>query len=389
MRFKQRSSSDIFVYSYFVLITSLILINALSVLELFSDDILNLSRGMIHVIPLLCLSILYLHNKPENYYCSKKFFAIRFYVAFIMSMLMLLSNMVNGLEKENFMRLVLLLLHLINISVILPMCLSYVDPGKSIHKLSKLYIWLIIILSVYVLFNYANAVGYHRLGYPFIPGVYAYFCVIALAVSLMMLNSNYLAVFFLAMIFLSGSRSALLLGFAAYLINYFNAFSFKNFTIFVVILASILFVFFAYEDISRPFIAERDDYSSGRIQIWVVAVEKISESPLLGYSSSMTFSGIKEGEDLAAHNSFFDLSIRYGIIFGVIAYVFWFTYLPGLRSKKISRKLSLFGLTLFFLIITKSTVTNIFWTNMGDGASYLVTVIIAMIVYMSVSRVRS
>jgi hypothetical protein len=246
-----------------------------------------------------------------------------------------------------------------------------------------------VILSVYVLINYANGVGgYSRLGYPLIPGVYAYCCIIGLVVALMVFKSIYLAVFFVVMIILSGSRSALFLVFVAYLINYFNGLSYKKIIAVVVMLASILFVFSVYEDFSRPFIAKRDDYSSGRIEIWGLAAEKIFESPLLGYSKSMTFSGIMQGEDLAAHNSFFDLSIRYGVVFSIVAYVFWFSYLPGLRSKRISKKLSLFGLTLFLLITIKSTVTNIFWTNMGDGASYLVIVLIAMIV-MSVSRIKS
>lgn len=391
MYIKQRSSSEIFVYSYFFLIAMLLGINILSGLGLFSDNILSISRAAVHVIPLICLLLIYVHNHStqQKILCSKKFFALRFYLAFIMIMLMLVSDIVNGLEKENFMRLVLMLLHLLNISIVLPLCLNYVDTGTSINKLSRLYISLIVVLSVYALFNYVSGIGdYSRLGYPLIPGVYAYLCIIALAASLILFNLNYLAVFFLVMIFLSGSRSALLLAFAVYFFNYFNSFSLKKLTAFVVVLASVLFTFSAYEDISRPFIVERDDYSSGRFDIWDEATEKIYESPLLGYSESMTFSGVKGGGELAAHNSFIDLSIRYGLIFGIIAYVFWFTYLPGLRSKNISRKFSLFGFTLFMLITAKSMVTNIFWTNMGDGGSYLVTVVMAMIVYMSVSKVN-
>ncbi|MCU7850752.1 MAG: O-antigen ligase family protein [Candidatus Thiodiazotropha sp. (ex Monitilora ramsayi)] len=383
MNQKARLSTGIFVASYSTLIFSLVFANALSALKLLPDSILNPFRSFTHVIPITCFLFLYFlnHQRINISYTKIISFSLRGMAVLTMVLMMVMSGLANESDSNNFARMIVLIIHLFNLTVVLPASITYLDLNNAMEKLSKMYCWFVFLLSIYVLFQYIQGYGYSRLGYPFIPGVYAYMCVVALIVATIQLNSKLMPFIFLVFIFLSGSRSALALTFLFYIIHFLSSISLKRFVFISTIFVSLSLVLIVYEDISRPYVIEREDVTSGRLGIWSDAIDIMMESPILGHYQSFTFSDGENTEALAAHNSFLDLSIRYGIIFAILAYIYWLSFIPSMLNLR-SPDYSILGIMLFIIVTTKSFITNIFWTNMGDGTSYF---IITMIVSVSLS----
>ncbi len=190
-------STFTFIISYSLLIASLILFNAFSGAEVFSSGALLYARSSLHFIPLSVFIALLILNKSNISIRNKNYFYFRIGIVFFMILFMLSSGINNGLEYDGFSRFMILTIHLLNLSVLLPLSINYIDINFSITKISKFYCWFLFFLSLSVMILYMSGGSiYNRLGYPYIPGVYAYMCLVALIVSIYILKSNMLGFFF-------------------------------------------------------------------------------------------------------------------------------------------------------------------------------------------------
>jgi O-antigen ligase len=239
------------------------------------------------------------------------------------------------------------------------------------------------------LFAFASGISpYARLGYPLIPGVFGYYMTLAFLVSLTTRSNTVLALLFFIGIILSGSRSALMFACAVALILGLSRTSGNRARIMIALLGlSILIGYFIIdlEAVLRPFLVERADVTAGRLVIWAEAINRIADSPVLGYGYPQVIAVLDSESELAAHNSFIDLSLTYGLIYAVSAYAIWFgvfvpTHSPGAATicPRNSQMLQRLKVALFGLIIFKSLVSTTFWTNMGDAGTLFAILVLLL-----------
>lgn len=373
-------STLIFVNSYFIIIASLILLNALGGYGVGDGTFMLFIRGLLHLIPCMVLLFLWVLN-CRNSITVEKYTTARSILFLLMLVFIFLSLFMNGLEYDNVARAVITILHIFNFTIILPISMSFINVRRALNKLTAYYVWLMFVVCLLVICQYYyGGFVWSRLGFPFIPGVYAYMCLIALIVSFKMLNSTALSFFFIANIFMSGSRSALALALLVYLISNLSKFSLKRIFILILGVTLVAIWFLMMTDFARPFLVERDDLFSGRLEIWSEALAVIGESPAWGLSHPMLFATEAVEGGLAAHNSFLSLSVQYGIFYALLAYGYWLHFIK--EFYKCGIRISDCAWLVFLIISIKSFVTNIFWTNMGDGSSYFAFILMTMFVFL-------
>ncbi|MDF1644248.1 MAG: O-antigen ligase family protein [Pseudomonadales bacterium] len=371
----------------FFLVAGLILLNALDGLEYYSASMLLYLRGIVHILPLIGFLVYLVFSTNSVNLTLNMDLELRIVIVFLMMMIMGFSVIKNGPDIQNFLRLFITSLHILNLSILIPFAIRYVDTSRSIKILVTLYTWFLLCVCAFVIAEYVSGKFIRfRLGYPFIPGVYAYMCLIGLLGSLTVIRSHIFGVFFLSNIFMSGSRSTLILALLVYLFHSPTKVSLRYLILIGIVFGGLLLALMFLDDFSRPFLIDRQDLSSGRTSIWNDAVETIYKSPLLGHAKKITFDEELDGVGLAAHNSFLDLSLLYGLLYAVLAYVYWFLFILGF--SRLNGKSFRFAWLLFLAVTAKSLISNIFWTNMGDGTTYLVYVLLMLLIMQSPRRSR-
>lgn len=378
----------VFIASYTLLIIGLIVINALQSLEFVSIHSAQMIRASLHLLPLMTAAVLFFIFKPI--FRKEDFFNVRTGVAILLIFLVLLSVFVNGMEYESVNRMLITLIHLFNILIILPLIAKYIDIDFTIKILAKLYCGFMFFLSFLIVLNYVYGDPvWTRLGYPYIPGVYAYMSILALIISFGLLRLDVLSGFFLFNIFLSGSRSGL--GIAVLVFLFVAILGRVGIRRVMMIIISLLFFSYGFfyvakstvnvakptVNVIRPYIVERKDVTSGRMALWEEGFQKIKDSPFIGYSKKILVGQDAYGRGLVVHNSFLDLSLLYGVFYALLAYMYWASFISCFVREKLH--VTNLAWLLFFVVSVKSLITNTFWTNMGDGVTYLIFVLIILI----------
>ena len=304
----------------------------------------------------------------------------RLFLLALLLFLVMLSVSINHFFWSSLLRSMILAIFMINLLLLLPIVIDNErDLSEFTDRIQLLFVYYAVALVVFSSFLFLSGTSpYFRLGYPLIPGVFAYFATIALLISVTTRKNDLLMVFFLVAVLFSGSRSAMGFCLLAVVASRFRATTVaKNVGLLLVLSAALIIVVPESLRFLSILFSERGDFSSGRLEIWNEAVRLISDRPLLGYGMPQLLENVRGGQDLAAHNTLLDLTMTYGVVFACFAYIVWFLiFFPRKRhfrhltdSQHRSAEFYKLRVWLFLLVLFKSMVTNTFWTNMGDAAT--------------------
>jgi O-antigen ligase len=312
------------------------------------------------------------------------------------------SLLANAKGADQIGRFVILIIHVLNVVIVWPVLMASSNGENLRTSLS----WAFCVLSsaVLVLAMYYHLAGvspYFRLGYPLIPGVFAYMLAAAAIVALLQLRRPELFAVFAFGVFLSGSRTsaAFLVGFVVVYILIDAGKTIKRgrmpsalaVTGLLIIAAGLYVVQNAavVERVARPFLVERVDPLSGRGEIWSEAVEAVRSRPILGYGERMTFGASGSGllYERVAHNAFLDLVLSYGFISMILALAFWLSIVWAIVRRPDIRPIARSPVAwLILLVFLKAMFSNIFWTNLGDPVTYFVLLMCLSAIYSARSE---
>lgn len=344
------------------------LLSIRSTLWLFPDYI-DIAFGLIHVTFSL---ILILSTLKRNHELDRGLpWRLINYIFFIT--LPLISVLINENSINDIYRLILLILYSFNLLILFPRIAFTLDQYffKYLTNLYLIFSIFLIVLTSYLFITDQNP--YTRIGYPLNSGVFAYYMLIAFCISLFIKRRLFLIIFFAAFIIASGSRlSLILLILILFFLSDFKA-AHKVYMVILLILFISVLIFLFNSDLLSPYVNEREDISSGRFYIWKKSLGRLNNlrAILLGYGSEQMISGgrILENKEYGTHNAFLNLALQYGIPFSFLSYILWFiNFFPRDLSNVNEYK---FRLSLFISITSLSLFYNIFWLNMGDGATFI------------------
>jgi len=338
-------------------------------------------RGGLHLglFFLLLLHILFFADK--HLWVSRKKFHYMGYrvpIVVILSIILCLSAMLNQVGLNSILRMGSVVLYLINILLLTPLVLANSrDSEGFILLFSRLFILMASALLLLVVFCYFSGLSpYGRLGYPLIPGVFAYYMLIAFVLCVNLKGNQILgAVFFVAVV-MSGSRSSMALAIVSLLVVIMQDLRNTKILIYIALAAIISLLTPSVQSFLTPYVIEREDMSSGRVDIWAAAISSLEQSWWFGHGVPQQFE--LQGVLVVAHNSFLDLSLTYGAVYALLAYLVWLAFFVLIPKNK---KGMLF-LTLFVIVTVKSLLTNTFWTNMGDPATIFAVVLLTASMFL-------
>lgn len=302
----------------------------------------------------------------------------------LMSSIATISVIRNGASLELVGRLFLVYLFIFNYCVVARLVAREVNVRKFQLTLGKNILYGIYVLcAIAIYYFYFGDTPYVRLGYPFIPGVFAYYATFGLILLLGFKQRSLGGQCFLFFCILaSGSRFAIVVSVLAFLLFRFGQRStpIRSFVFVSFVVAASIGWADPFRIAYRVFSIARDDVSSARFDIWNQSLELIKENLVLGVGFPPAFS--LNGEQLRAHNTFLDLSGTYGVFYSSIAYLVWFfLFFPrSFRSQGGGRGSTKYDdiykcqLALFWLVTLKSFITTTFWTNMGDAVTIAILI---------------
>lgn len=357
-------------------------VNALSGLNQIDVDMGAGVRTILHLFPGLAILLIGFIYGVNGFVFRGKGWSLRILVVGLSFSLVVISVVANHSEAGHFFKVFVFFVHLLNVVFVIPLILSVVDYRFFVVRFSSFYCFSVILLSVLVFYLYfSGGSPYARVGYPFIPGVYSYMSVVAFGLSIFVLKSWAMALFFAFAIFLSGSRAGVVLGVVIVGILFFSNYSWKSVFLTFLGIFSVFLIWEGVGNYSKPYTIDRIDVTSGRSDIWGAALDMIKDSPVIGYSREITFGKNEYGESLVAHNSFIDLSLSYGVIFAFLAYVFWGMLFFSAWNRRVKWFDRAIIFTAFFVVLAKSLISNVFWTNMGDGVTYAALILLCAAVH--------
>lgn len=367
---RKLNKSEVFsILIFFLVFLPFAILLILRTTTTISPNLINILFGLIQVsFSLFMLLVFFQYTSSLDH----KF--IGRLLAFILFILLpIISVLINDVNVDDLFRLIAIVFYIFNILVLFPKISSNLNTTffKVITDLYILFSICLIALASY--FHITNINPYTRIGYPLNSGVFAYYLLIAFCVSLFIKKRMLLVILFTGFIIASGSRATLIL-----LISIMFLFSgLESKTKFTIALLSIIFIsvliLLFNDELLYPYLVKRIDISSGRFFIWENALARLSnlKASIFGYGSVQTISGVGllENRDYGTHNSFLDLALQYGIPFSIASYFYWFLFfLPKDRANLPEFR---FRLAIFFIITSMSFFYNIFWLNMGDGATFI------------------
>ncbi len=295
-------------------------------------------------------------------------------ISFIIFLLFpILSLMINSADINDVFRLIALSIFSFNLLVLFPKISNFLN-STFFKILSDLYIlFAICLIAVATYFHVTEINPYSRIGYPLNSGVFAYYLLIAFCVSLLIKKRILLVIIFTGFIVASGSRASLIL---LILILFFLS-NLELKTKVYLAISSVIFVsvliFLFKDELFYPYLIKRLDISSGRFYIWQNAIARLNDLKVSifgkGNVQTITGMGLLENRDYGTHNSFLDMALQYGIPFSLLSYFYWFLFFPPRYRANSSHYR--FRVSIFFLITAMSFFYNIFWLNMGDGATFI------------------
>ena len=372
-------------------IAPLVVLNLLSGAEAAPPELMIAVRGALHLwlFVLLLVVLLLRDSKGLRNALPASETVFRILITAVVASLAALSIALNDVSLSTVSRFVVVVVFSANLLIIYPFVVSTVrDFREILVPLQQLFIaicWAI--LAVALVYYLTGTSPYYRLGYPLIPGVFAYYMTIGFLMSITTSRSHLTAAVFLIAIVISGSRSMLLFALASLLLLSAGRGKRMRYVVVLGLLAAGLFLLVPNAtDFLRPYMIERDDLTSNRLLIWAEALNSATQSLLFGYGTPQVFDPLGTGKSLAAHNSFLDMTLTYGIIYAAFGYLVWLTvFLPRRRRYTSTRvmpqnsdDIQALRISLFALVTFKSLVSNTFWTNMGDAATLAALLILLL-----------
>ena len=306
-------------------------------------------------------------------------------LAFIAIALMFFSAFFLGSVRDAFLRIDLLLVLSLNVFVLIP-TIADQDQKTYTLELARGCIFLAFYLAGLSATIFALQGNYAewalRLGRPLNPNSLAFLLLFGF-VSAVFLNRNLVAVLAL-LIALIATGSRLPLAFALFwlLIQCIKKSSaWRRVALVLIACCSLGFVYWVQTNEiawDGEGIFERSDVWSGRVQLWIEAVDSIGSSPVWGRGDRFYVEGTDVDEPMRAHNMLLENSVSYGVpaslaaflvyvILVVVAYRTW-------KHRNILPQVSeLAPIWLFFLAFELGTtfVETSIWTNLGDGGNIL------------------
>jgi len=339
------------------------------------------ARGGLHLVLLFLLLFHILFFANKHLWVSREklhYMSYRVPIVITLSIILCLSAMLNQAGLNSMLRMGSVVLYLINILLLIPVILANSrDPEGFILLFSRLFILMALALLLLVVFCYFSGLSlYGRLGYPLIPGVFAYYMLIAFVLCIHLKGYQILGGIFFVAIVMSGSRSSMALAIVSLLVVIMQDIRNTKILIYIGFAAMLSLLTPSVQSFLMPYLIEREDMSSGRVDIWGAAISSLEQSWWFGYAVPQQFE--LQGGLVVAHNSFLDLSLTYGVVYALLAYLVWLAFFVLIPKNK---KGMLF-LTLFVIVTVKSLLTNIFWTNMGDPATIFVVVLLTASMFL-------
>lgn len=125
-------------------------------------------------------------------------------------------------------------------------------------------------------------------------------------------------------------------------------------------------------------IFERSDISSGRLLLWIEAMDSIKTSPLWGGGDRTYIESVDVEESTRVHNMLLENSLSYGIpaslaAFAVYLVMAFTAYRAWQHRQLLPKDLGFAPMWLYFLAFQLGTtfVETSNWTNLGDGGNIL------------------
>ncbi|WP_375177558.1 O-antigen ligase family protein [Marinobacter mobilis] len=359
-----------------------IVLNALSGAELISAGVGASLRSSLHFFPTTVILAIAAFSGVKSFSLQQDGWLVKLLVGFLAFSLSLVSAILNQINSEEVLKIIVFFVHFANVFLVIPFLLSIVDYKEFLKRFSSFYCFAVFSVSVVSFYLYFSGYSpYSRLGYPFIPGVYSYMSVLAFILSAIVLRNLWLVLFFGLSIFLAGSRVGMVLAGVVIAIVFMSSFDFRKMIVACLFVLLGVFSWGWIGAYSKPYTVDRIDITSGRSEIWRSAYDMLEESPVFGYAKEITFGENEYGESLVAHNSFIDLSLTYGLFFSLLAYIFWVMLFLSAWNKRIYLYDRALIFLLFFVVLSKSLISNVFWTNMGDGVTYASLILLCAAVY--------
>jgi len=365
----ERFSSLIYLLVYLPLISTLV-IESLPVINI-NSNILDYVRGSSHILFLLLLFIsLFKFRAPI---LIPKSLIGNLLIAFLLIFFPLFSIIVNSQDTAVLGKVIIQFIYLLNLLFLLDIYIYRNDRNDILlNGILDSYILVTLIVSIVSIVLFLTEINpYSRLGYPFRPGVFAYTLMIGWIISYVIKKNITLTIFYTILLIASGSRSALAILFLLIIITIKTP-KIKTLLIIIPILLILISAISLIADfeILRPYLIHRDDITSGRLSIWFTSLNDLISDNTYLFGEGVTPIIEIAGDEYGTHNSFLDLSLQYGIIYACIAYIFWFVLFFPKRLME-ENELYIFKLCLFIMITLKSAVSNIFWLNLGDPATFI------------------
>ncbi len=345
-------------------------------------DVANYFRMAVHLFVFFVLLVVFLLTRPALR--IPRF--IKWGGATLVGMLF--SAFENGAEPAAIARIAATGVMLVNLLILIPnLAIREKEYFLEVRKGCILIAVYLSVFSVYTLLLYGAFPEWRiRLGRPLNPGILSYLIATATAASFLTDTRIYVRAVLGIAVLAAASRAdaALVLGIYFIVAVWRGEWGVKVLWATLALATTILVLLSAMPNETESFyrlLFVRDDFYSGRLEIWTTGVDNVMESPWLG-KGDRTYVGrfdpkgaIDEETALRSHNMFLELAMSYGIPVAILAFSLYFSIAAAtsrLRNTPGGGTYAFVGLAMVSLALGHSMVDTSFWTNLGDGTNVLI-----------------
>lgn len=210
-----------------------------------------------------------------------------------------------------------------------------------------------------------------RLGRPLNPGVFSGFMFIAFTLAFFLKRPLY-SIPFLILLVASGSRTALGSVLIVLILYYYRDKRFVLAAIPGIPLAIVLLNIPEYiANLSNSALYERSGWSSGRVVVWLQALDVLPQNWLWGIGNRFDLYVEHLGRDQRLHNGPLEAVLSYGILFAITttAFYVYFACKAFFFSGHLSTKESYCFRAIMIYALVEFLFGTMYWTNLGDGFS--------------------
>lgn len=349
------------------------------------------------------------NNHSKDIRVTRATVSSTFLLAWLVVILLHSSMLFNLIELSDYIRVVLQSLFIFSLVNLFPYVIkNYEFSLRFINTLCNAYILLSLLIIIIALYsnNVDNNNNYYRFGYPLNPTVFAHYMLIAFILVSTVKSNWMLQLLFAVVIFASGSRLQIALAAISWMV-FLIIFSvdsrrrtIRRKLVAVSVGIILLILVIAISNLSMETVSNIlgtvygyvfrtssgiDELSSNRTVIWRLLFQELGEIKTFLFGIGHPPIVITAlNKDAVAHNAFLNFAVGYGVPLAILVYTIWFIYFPprnitGAFSRKgslVIKNILLLKISLFVIITISSFFGNIFWTNMGDPATFFVSLIL-------------